>query len=146
MSQKPASVIKAFIQDLNRDLTDYQQLYQLLKLQHHNMIQRNSEKLSVITDKHQHMLSNLQQRAEQRSWLLSELGMEGTPESVNRLIAVLPEQYRQSTQAKWSRLKQLVGECMAQNERNNRLLMMQQQILTQVLHQDGDATYQPAGL
>ncbi|MGF1702746.1 flagellar protein FlgN [Photobacterium makurazakiensis] len=145
MSQKTASIIKTFIHDLNSDLDDYKKLHQLLKLQHYNMIQRSSDKLTKIADKHQNTLQLLQQRADQRSNLLEQLGMDGSPESVNRLINALPEQHRQNTQVKWTLLKQLVNECMVQNERNSRLLMMQQQILTQVLHQDNDSTYQPAG-
>ncbi|MGF1682672.1 flagellar export chaperone FlgN [Photobacterium minamisatsumaniensis] len=145
MSQKATSIIKTFIHDLNSDLDDYKKLHQLLKLQHHNMIQRNSDKLTKITDKHQNTLQLLQQRADQRSNLLEQLGMDGSADSVNRLIKALPKQHSQNTQAKWTLLKQLVNECMMQNERNSRLLMMQQQILTQVLHQDNDSTYQPVG-
>ena len=126
MTNQPASVIKTFIHDLNSDIADYQKLHQLLKLQHHNMVQRNGDKLTLITDKHQSVLQALQQRADQRSCLLGKLGMEGCAESVNRLIMALPEPHRHQTQAKWSLLKQLVNECMAQNERNSRLLMMQQ--------------------
>ncbi|MCQ1057421.1 flagellar export chaperone FlgN [Photobacterium sp. ZSDE20] len=144
MNQKSASVIKSFIQDIQRDLADYQQLHQLLKVQHHNMLHRNGEKLTAMAESHQHLLQQLQQRADQRTWTLNQLGMDNSPDSVNRLISALPAQYRQPVDQKWTLLKSLVHTCMAQNERNSRLLMMQQDILTQVLHQDNDATYQPA--
>lgn len=145
MSQKSASAaIKSFIQDIQRDLADYQQLHKLLKVQHHNMLHRNGEKLTAMAESHQHLLRQLQQRAEQRTRVLNQLGMDNTPDSVNRLIAALPAQYRQPVEHKWMLLKDLVHNCMAQNERNSRLLVMQQDILTQVLHQDSDTTYQPA--
>ncbi|MGR5065557.1 flagellar export chaperone FlgN [Photobacterium sp. DNB22_13_2] len=144
MNQKSASVIKSFIQDIQRDLADYQQLHQLLKVQHHNMLHRNGDKLTAMAESHQHLLQQLQQRADQRTWTLNQLGMDNSPDSVNRLISALPAQYRQPVDQKWALLKSLVHTCMAQNERNSRLLMMQQDILTQVLHQDNDATYQPA--
>ncbi|MGF1739268.1 flagellar export chaperone FlgN [Photobacterium satsumensis] len=144
MNPKSASVIKCFIQDIQRDLTDYQQLHQLLKVQHHNMLHRNGDKLTAMAEPHQQLIQQLQQRADQRTGLLNQLGMDNTPTSVNRLISALPDQYRQPVERKWIQLKDLVHSCMAQNERNSRLLMMQQDILTQVLHQDSDATYQPA--
>lgn len=143
MSQKPASVIKAFIQEINLDLADYQKLHQLLKVQHHNMLHRNSDKLTAMTGPHQKLIAQLQQRADHRSWLLEQLGMESSPDSVNRLISALPNQYRKPIDHKWCELKDLVHSCMEQNDRNSRLLSMQQEILGQVLHQESEATYQP---
>ncbi|KHT62909.1 hypothetical protein RJ45_14820 [Photobacterium gaetbulicola] len=144
MSQKSISIIKRFIQDIHNDLADYQQLYQLLKVQHYNMLHRNGDKLTAMAEPHQHLLQQLQLRAEQRTRLLNQLGMDSSPDSINRLIAALPSQYRHPVNGKWQKLKELVHTCMSQNERNSRLLMMQQDILTQVLHPDNDATYQPA--
>ncbi|WEM42990.1 flagellar export chaperone FlgN [Photobacterium sp. DA100] len=144
MSQKSTAIIKRFIQDIQSDLADYQQLHQLLKVQHYNMLHRNGDKLTAMAEPHQLLLQQLQRRADQRTRLLSQLGMDNNPDSINRLIAALPAQYRQPVNGKWKTLKELVHTCMAQNERNSRLLMMQQDILTQVLHPDSDATYQPA--
>lgn len=143
MSPKSALIIKGFIQDIQRDLADYQNLHQLLKVQHQNMLHRNGEKLSAMTEPHQHLLQQLQQRADQRTHLLLQLGLDNSPESVNRLISTLPANYRHLVESKWNQLKTLVHTSMAQNDRNSRLLAMQQDILTQVLHQDSDATYQP---
>ncbi|MDV5170788.1 flagellar export chaperone FlgN [Photobacterium rosenbergii] len=143
MSQKSALIIKGFIQDIQRDLADYQNLHQLLQVQHQNMLRRNGEKLSAMTEPHQHLLQQLQQRADQRTRLLLQLGLDNSPESVNRVISTLPANYRHLVDSKWNQLKALVHTCMAQNDRNSRLLAMQQDILTQVLHQDSDATYQP---
>ncbi|MGL6260602.1 flagellar protein FlgN [Vibrio sp. WXL103] len=137
------AIIKAFIQGVQADVQDYQTLLKVMRSQHEWMTKRESQRLEAAAGKQQKFLAKLTGRAEERSKMLEQIGVSADATGVKRLIAALPSHVAEPLQASWNKLHHLVNECQVQNERNGKLLTMQQSILTELTQPASVQTYAP---
>ncbi|MGF1721821.1 flagellar protein FlgN [Vibrio kyushuensis] len=138
-----STAIKQFIVEVKADLNDYQRLLELMVVQHKLLIKRETEKLSQISGKHKSFLSYLETRSKHRSQLLIQIGVSADASGVAKLVAALPNKLAKPLASDWNDLHRLIEQCKAQNERNNALLDMQQNILSQLTQDSSPQLYSP---
>ncbi|GAL14339.1 LfgN protein [Vibrio astriarenae] len=139
MNSDKIAAIKAFIQEVNLDVQDYQALLKVLKAQHTMLTKRDSERLEQTAAQYQKFLAKLEDRAAKRSQLLMRIGVSSDAKGVEKLIEALPDSIAKPLTQNWIKLQESVSECQAQNERNGHLLSMQQSILTELTQSSSES-------
>lgn len=139
MNSDKIAAIKAFIQEVNLDVQDYQALLKVLKAQHTMLTKRDSERLEQTAAQYQKFLAKLEDRAAKRSQLLMRIGVSSDAKGVEKLIEALPDSISKPLTQNWIKLQESVSECQAQNERNGHLLSMQQSILTELTQSSSES-------
>ncbi len=142
MSTKVAA-IKQFIEELREDIQGYHQLHRLLDKQYKAMIQRDVRTLTRLSAEHNQLLVQLNARAKQRTEILKLFGLPENALGVSKLINALPKEYANKVRSLWNELQKRVHDSMTLNERNSKLLNMQQNILSEVISPNQTQTYEP---
>lgn len=119
--------------DIQQDLQDYPALQELLQQQHLSLLRRDAAGVEALNAEITVQTTVIQRRAQRRSKILRAFQLEEGAAGMQRLLAAYPEPQRQAVQTAWARLAALTAECRQLNERNGRLLAMQQEILTQLI-------------
>jgi flagella synthesis protein FlgN len=132
-------LLTALEQDLERDLSDYQQLLSVSQGLHDALLRRDSQAVDAANQQVTALLEQLGARAQRRSRILQAFSLDLDKHGMQRLIAQCEPVRGQRLGASWAALEQRVMACNQQNERNGKLLAMQQDILNQLLSQSSAA-------
>ncbi|NLO80708.1 MAG: flagellar protein FlgN [Xanthomonadaceae bacterium] len=131
-------LLKLIAEDVRRDLQDYPALRELLERQHTAMLRRDAGAMESLNTEIGARLEDIRTRAQRRSKVLRAFGLELGAAGMQRLFAAYPPLLRQELESAWAKLARLAAECKQLNERNGKLLAMQNEILAQLL---GEQSY-----
>lgn len=126
----------ALEQDLRQDCADYRCLLQLSEALHGYLLERDSHAVEMINQKITMRLNQAAARAHRRNRILGAFSLQANEQGMQKLFASCEPLLRQRLEAGWEELGRLVTTCRQQNERNGKLLAMQQDILNQLLDQN----------
>lgn len=135
--------IRQLIMGINRDVVWYQQLEQLLKEQHSNMIRRNNEAIHHNNERQIQLLQLLHDSSRQRVQLMRSFGLQASSNDLERLASRLPATTSDKLLAQWHKLETSVARCKRLNDHNGRLLANQQLLIRKLLNTQEDF-YQPS--
>lgn len=137
MPNKPnkQQMITVLIKDIQCDIVDYRQLYQLMLKQYQCYLKFDGVLLSQLTEQQLPLLSQLTQRSQQRTQQLHNLGLPINNQSMNKLIYALPNAIQSKLQQQWQTLETLVKQCHDLNQRNGILSANFSELLNQVYAQ-----------
>ncbi|MCG3863982.1 MULTISPECIES: flagellar protein FlgN [unclassified Photobacterium] len=137
MPNKPnkQQMIAVLIKDIQCDIVDYRQLYQLMQQQHQCYLKFDGELLSRLTEQQLPLLKQLTQRSQLRTKQLHKLGLPINNQSMNKLIHALPNAIQSKLQQQWHTLETLVKQCHKLNQRNGVLSANFSELLNQVYAQ-----------
>ncbi|PSV26199.1 MULTISPECIES: flagellar protein FlgN [unclassified Photobacterium] len=141
-------MLTVLIKDIQCDIVDYRQLYQLMLKQHQCYLKFDGMLLSQLTEQQLPLLSKLTQRSQQRAQQLHKLGLPINNQSMNKLIHALPNAIKSKLQQQWQTLETLVKQCHDLNQRNGILSANFSELLNQVYtqmpqHNDNNAYSSP---
>ena len=133
MTPREQQLLHVVAQDLQQDQRDYQQLLPLMQALYQQLMQRNSQQIDQLNEQINQLLEPVRQRAERRSKVLKAFALGQGARAMTQLLARFAPAQRPTLQALWQELGELAGQCKAQNERNGKLLAMQNEIIQQML-------------
>lgn len=139
MTPREQQLLNVIAQDLQQDCADYQRLLGLMQALHQQLLERNSQQIDVLNEQINPLLDQSRQRAERRSKVLSAFRFGAGQDAMLRLLNRYPQPQRQQHHQQWLQLAELAGQCKRQNERNGKLLAMQNEFLEQLLSEPGSA-------
>lgn len=144
MSDKRARLLQLIEADIRLDRADYLYLRSALLALHDHLMARDSEAIARANQRIETLVESLRQRAERRAKVLQAFGLDIDRAGMQRLLEHVPGAGRQALQRDWQQLGEQVEECRLLNERNGRLLAMHNEILGQLLgEQGGHGVYSP---
>lgn len=132
-------LLAALEQDLQRDLTGYQQLLVTSEALHDALLKRDTQAVDATNQRVSALVEQAATRAQRRSRILQAFTLGIDQQGMQRLIAQCERVQGQRLAADWVELERLVTACNLQNERNGQLLAMQHDILNQLLSQSSAA-------
>lgn len=134
----------ALEQDLRQDCVAYTNLLRLSESLHAYLLERDSPAVELTNVEITGLLEQVAVRAQRRNRILGAFSLSASERGMQKLIAGCEVPMRKRLEASWSELGRLVRACQQQNERNGKLLAMQQDILNQLLDQGSpSAIYAP---
>lgn len=129
-------VIQNIIRGIRQDIEGYKQLKSMLHRQRELMQRRDNQGLKLHNDHQTTLCEQLQQRANLRSEGLISLGFVGDTSGMERLITKLPVKASAQVNLLWENLLIIVKESQRVNESNGKLLVGQQEVITNLLNRD----------
>lgn len=134
----------ALEQDLRQDCVAYTNLLRLSESLHAYLLERDTPAVELTNVEITGLLEQVAVRAQRRNRILGAFSLSASERGMQKLIAGCEVPMRKRLEASWSELGRLVRACQQQNERNGKLLAMQQDILNQLLDQGSpSAIYAP---
>lgn len=137
--KKQERLLAALEQDLQRDLTDYQQLLTISEALHDALLKRDTQTVDAANQQVTALIEQAAARAQRRSRILQAFSLGIDKHGMHNLIAQCEPVRGQRLGASWAELERRVTACNLQNERNGHLLAMQHDILNQLLSQSSAA-------
>ncbi|XAH22438.1 flagellar export chaperone FlgN [Xylophilus sp. GW821-FHT01B05] len=131
-----------FMQGVRADVDGYRALRSLLVAQFDAALRHETAALEDLAGSIVELTAELEARREERVALAREWAPGGAAVGMPTLLGLLPPTARDALSSWWSTLEQLVHECKAQNMRNCRLMVEQNEVMRRVLNQE-EATYAP---
>ncbi|WXL25733.1 flagellar protein FlgN [Ectopseudomonas mendocina] len=139
MTPREQQLLNIIAQDLQQDCVDHQRLLELMQALHQQLLERNTQQIDQLNEQINPLISQSRQRAERRSKVLGAFGLSIGPEAMQRLLGRYPQPQRQKLLQAWANLAELTVHCKRQNERNGKLLAMQNELLEQMLSDPANA-------
>ncbi len=133
--------VRALIEGINRDMSGYNKLSNMLEQQRKLMLERNNEKLSEHNYQQQSLCELLKKNALYRSQLLSNLGLPANNIGMERLINALPTPGKEKALALWQGLVSQIEQSQQLNDANGELLANQMQVINKLLNIKDSSTY-----
>ena len=130
----------ALEQDLRQDCEAYTNLLRLGESLHACLLERDSSMVEATNREITGLLEQVAVRAQRRNRILGAFSLSASERGMQKLIASCEALMRARLEACWIELGRLVQACHQQNERNGKLLAMQQDILNQLLDQGSPST------
>ncbi|TKB47788.1 flagellar protein FlgN [Ferrimonas sediminicola] len=125
--------VRQLVKGIQLDVKQYQQLKSLIRHQHSLLERRDSDALAQHNPRQDELCQTLEQRARQRTELLSSLGLSSDSKGMQRLLSAIPGDKGRKIGLLWRQLQQLVRQCKEQNDINGRLLNSQQRCLSRLV-------------
>lgn len=133
MSPREQQLLQVVAQDLQQDYQAYQQLLPLMQELYRQLLQRNSQQIDQLNAQINLLLEPTRQRAERRSKVLQALALGQGPAAMTQLFTRYAASVGEPLRQQWQQLGEWAGQCKVQNERNGKLLAMQNEIISQLL-------------
>lgn len=141
--KKVVERVRQLIMGINQDVGSYQQLEQLLKAQHGNMIRRDNQAIHHNNERQLQLLQVLRGSTQLRIQLMRSFGLQANNEDLQRLASRLPTAASDKLLVQWHKLESSVIRCKKLNDHNGRLLANQQLLIRRLLNVQEDF-YQPS--
>ncbi|MGL5949675.1 MAG: flagellar protein FlgN [Aeromonas sp.] len=125
MSLTPQARVKELILGIRLDMQHYAQLEQLLVKQRTLLAAHDVDALNSHNKEQMALMQKIGQQAQLRSQHLQALGLKPSEKGMQKLIARLPENFREPVASQWQQLEQSLARCQAHNDSNGRLLASQ---------------------
>ncbi|WP_150301522.1 flagellar protein FlgN [Pseudomonas profundi] len=126
--------------DLGQDCVAYTSLLRFGEALHACLLERDSPRVEATNRAITGLLEQVAGRAQRRNRILGAFSLSASERGMQKLIASCEMPMRKRLEASWSELGRLVRACQQQNERNGKLLAMQQDILNHLLDQGSQST------
>ncbi|MGY4534364.1 flagella synthesis protein FlgN [Pseudomonas sp. TE3786] len=139
MSDKREQLLSLIEGDIQQDCADYLRLRGLMQELYEFLLSRDMPRIDVINQQVSALVEDTRLRAERRSKALGALRLQADAAGMYRLFELYPGTRRTQLQQYWSELGQLTSQCQRLNQRNGQLLAMHNDILTQLLSQQGES-------
>ncbi|SFN35359.1 FlgN protein [Izhakiella capsodis] len=133
--------IKALLGDIRLDDQRYQQLAELLELQHSAMISCDSLQMAELNQQLLASYQQLQGSAQRRVTILKTLGLPERDEGMRQLLNALPQGLSAQAMEWWQKLEQQTQRCQHLNSRNGRLLHAQQEIFAGLINNNSATNF-----
>lgn len=131
-----------FMKGVRADVDDYRALQELLSAQFDAALRHDTAALEALALRILDLAASLDVRREERVALAREWTHGGMVVGMPALLEALPPAARVALSSWWTTLEQIVQACKAQNMRNCRLMVEQNEVMRRVLNQE-EATYAP---
>ncbi|WP_299809671.1 flagellar protein FlgN [uncultured Shewanella sp.] len=131
-------LVQSIVRGIRQDIEGYQKLKSLLKRQRELMQRRDNSGLKHHNEHQSGLCDSLMQKAGERRRMLEALGFAGNASGMAALIAKLPQSSSEQVSMLWQNLLRLVKESQQVNEANGKLLVAQQEVISQLLNRGGD--------
>ncbi len=126
------------VQGIRQDIEGYRQLRSLLNNQRELMQRRDNQGLNEHNKLQSSLCNSLMIKASDRGQMLQDLGVAGNASGMLALIARLPKASSEQVATLWNRLLSLVKESKQINEDNGKLLVAQQEVISQLLNRNNE--------
>lgn len=131
-------LVKGLVQGIRQDIESYSQLKGLLHRQRELMQQRDNQGLNEHNQLQSRLCHSLMEKANDRAQTLQQLGFAGNASGMMALVARLPKTSSEQVAKLWNHLLALVIESKQINESNGKLLVAQQEVITQILNRNNE--------
>ncbi|MCK8046320.1 flagellar protein FlgN [Shewanella sp. 1CM18E] len=131
-------LVQAIVRGIKQDTESYKQLKKLLHRQRELMQCRDNRGLNIHNKLQTELCDDLMLKANQRRQMLESLGFAGNASGMQSLIGKMPPASSAQVANLWQNLLQTVKESQQVNEANGKLLVAQQEVISQLLHPNGD--------
>ena len=131
-------LVIAVVQGIRQDIEGYRQLKGLLNNQRELMQRRDNQGLNEHNKLQSSLCNQLMIKAADRAQILRELGFAGDAKGMATLISKLPQASSNQLASLWDRLLDLVKESKQINESNGKLLVAQQEVISQLLNRNNE--------
>lgn len=132
-------LVQSLVRGIRQDIEGYKQLKSLLKRQRELMQRRDNGGLKHHNEHQSSLCDSLMHKAGERRRMLQALGFAGDASGMDALIARLPQSSASQVSILWQNLLLLVKESQQVNEANGKLLVAQQEVISQLLNRGGDS-------
>ena len=133
--------VKALLRNILADAGRCQEMLKLLEAQRMSMIRRDTEALETLNEVILSQYTGLNAGADERSQLLTELGLPANQQGIETVCGWLPGAQRQRARADWNNLEQGMRHCRSYNEQNGLLLTRQYEFVQRFLGTEPDFLY-----
>ncbi|WP_461537454.1 flagellar protein FlgN [Spongorhabdus nitratireducens] len=135
--------MRLFIESLDQDIRQFRTLTQHLEAQQRAILDRDTKAMDQLNPRIETLASDLAASAYRRSVLLKKHHMPLSREGISQLFSKARPQLQHKVLQCWDELTLIHEQCRAINERNGRLLSLQQQTINKILN--GGQTQMSAG-
>ncbi|MCL1147733.1 flagellar export chaperone FlgN [Shewanella sp. 10N.261.52.F9] len=131
-------LVQAIVRGIKQDTESYKQLKKLLNRQRELMQCRDNRGLNLHNKLQSSLCEDLMYKADLRRQMLESLGFAGNASGMQSLINKMPPASAGQVTLLWQNLLITVKESQQVNEANGKLLVAQQEVISQLLHPGGD--------
>lgn len=132
-------LVQGIVRGIRQDIEGYKQLKSLLKRQRELMQRRDNSGLKHHNEHQAALCDSLMLKAGERRKMLQALGFAGDASGMASLIAKLPQSSSSQVSILWQNLLLLVKDSQQVNEANGKLLVAQQEVISQLLNRGADS-------
>ncbi len=128
--------MRAFIQALETDTERFRTLSGYLGSQQQAILDRDVPEMERVNPLIEDLTTVLSKSAEKRTKVMKKYGAQATTKGVEKLFSKVQPALKNRILQQWEELVELHQECCSTNERNGRLLSLQQQAINKILVAD----------